>query len=164
MFEIIYKIVLREYDDFAGQNGFLQIKFNDCYYGEMFPEGLYDIMDNVCLYNWLERFVRVYKHLQTNDYVVLSDVDSFNTWIEFRRKDNEVIVSIVNAEKKDGSKDIELDLVNLVAGRWINQVISYDEFQNEIYIKVGEYIKYITENNKEYDGFDDLMKEYTSIL
>ncbi|MBR1693099.1 MAG: hypothetical protein IJ711_10080 [Lachnospiraceae bacterium] len=164
MFEIIYKIVCSEYDDFAGENGFLQIKFNNFQYGEMYPEELYDIMDKVSLHDWIERLIRVAKYLRTNDYVALSDVESYNKWLEFKKKGQNVIVSIVKAKKAKGSKDVELDLQNSVAGEWTNQVISYDEFQSEIYVKGGEYIRFITENNKESNIFENLRKEYENIL
>ena len=35
MFELYYRVVHSEYDDFVGQNGFFQIKCNECKYGEM---------------------------------------------------------------------------------------------------------------------------------
>ena len=37
MFQLDYRIVHSEYDDFIGQNGFLQIKCNECKYGEIYP-------------------------------------------------------------------------------------------------------------------------------
>lgn len=36
MFKLDYRIVHSEYDDYIGQNGFLQIKCNGCMYGEMY--------------------------------------------------------------------------------------------------------------------------------
>ena len=163
MFEIDYKIICSDYDDFSGQNGFFKIKFNNFHYGEMYPEELSEVMDKVSLYDWIERLIRVLICLKTHDYVALSDVESYNKWIEFRRKDQNIIVSIVNAEKKDNTKDIEFDLQNSSAGEWTNQLISYDEFRNELFVKGKEYIKYITENNSENIDFEELQKVYESI-
>ena len=92
MFELNYRIVHSEYDDFIGQNGFFQIRCNECIYGEIYPKELETIMDKVSLYDWFERLARVIKYLMTKDYVALSDVESYNTWIEFRKKNEEVIV------------------------------------------------------------------------
>lgn len=86
MFTLDYRIVHSEYDDFIGENGFLQIKCNECKYGEMYPKELETIMDKVSLYDWFDRLVRVVKNLLTKDYVALSDVESYNTWIEFHKK------------------------------------------------------------------------------
>jgi len=163
MFELNYKIVCSDYDDFAGQNGFLKIKFNNFHYGEIYPEELSEVMDKVSLYDWIERLIRVLNSLKTHDYVALSDVESYNKWIEFRRNDKNVLVSIVNAEKKDGAKDIELDLQNPSAGEWTNQQISYEEFKNELSTRGREYIKYITENNPKDVIFEKLQEEYESI-
>ena len=131
MFELNYRIVHSEYDDFIGQNGFFQIKCNECIYGEIYPKELETIMDKVSLYDWFERLARVIKYLMTKDYVALSDVESYNTWIEFRKKNEEVIVSIVKAEKKEGSHDIEFVLKDPIAGEWEKQVIHYNQLKTE---------------------------------
>ena len=105
MFELYYRVVHSEYDDFVGQNGFFQIKCNECKYGEIYPKELETVMDKVSLYDWFERLARVIKYLSLKDYVALSDVESYNTWIEFRKTNEEVMVSIVKAEKEEGSHD-----------------------------------------------------------
>ena len=79
MFELNYRIVHSEYDDFIGQNGFFQIKCNECIYGEIYPKELETIMDKVSLYDWFERLARVIKYLMTKDYVAISDVESYIT-------------------------------------------------------------------------------------
>jgi len=149
MFQLDYRIVHSEYDDFIGQNGFLQIKCNACKYGELYPKELEMMMDKVSLYDWFERLIRVMKNLMTKDYVALSDVESYNTWIEFRRKNQEVVISIVKAEKKQGSQDIEFNLRNPIAGEWTNQVVSYSELKTEIIEKASQYIELITAGNAE---------------
>lgn len=79
MFELYYRVVHSEYDDFVGQNGFFQIKCNECKYGEIYPKELETVMDKVSLYDWFERLARVIKYLSLKDYVALSDVESYNT-------------------------------------------------------------------------------------
>lgn len=49
MFELDYRVVLNEYDDFVGQHGFFQIKCNDYIYGEMYPRAIEEFMDKVSL-------------------------------------------------------------------------------------------------------------------
>ena len=149
MFTVDYRIVHSEYDDFIGENGFLQIKCNEYKYGEMYPKELEAIMDKVSLYDWFDRLVRVVKNLMTKDYVVLSDVESYNTWIEFHRKNEEVVISIAKAEKEQGSRDIEFNLREPIAGEWADQAISFSQLKTEIIEKAREYIKIITANNAE---------------
>lgn len=149
MFTLDYRIVHSEYDDFVGENGFLQIKCNECKYGEMYPRELETIMDKVSLYDWFDRLVRVVKNLMTKDYVVLSDVESYNTWIEFLKKNEEVVISIVKAEKEQGSRDIEFNLKEPIAGEWAEQVISFSQLKTEIITKASQYIEIITVSNIE---------------
>ena len=149
MFILDYRIVHSEYDDFVGENGFLQIKCNECKYGEMYPKELETIMDKVSLCDWFDRLVRVVKNLITKDYVALSDVESYNTWIEFLKKNEEVVISIVKAEKKQGSRDIEFNLREPIAGEWTDQVISFSQLKTEIIEKAREYIEIITVSNTE---------------
>lgn len=149
MFKLDYRIVHSEYDDYIGQNGFLQIRCNGCTYGEMYPEELEMVMDKVSLHDWFDRLVRVLKNLMTKDYVALSDVESYNTWIEFKRKNEEVIISIIKAEKEQCSRDIEFNLREPIAGRWVDQVISYSQLKTEIIEKAREYIEFIVASNTE---------------
>lgn len=144
MFEINYQIVHSDYDDFVGQNGFFQIKCNEHDYGELYSKELESIMDTVSLYDWFERLLRVIKILSVNGYVVLSDVESYNTWIEFQKKNEEVTIGLLWAEKQN-LHDVELKLNGAVAGKWVNQTISYDQFRKEVINKIGTYIKYIVE-------------------
>ncbi len=149
MFTLDYRIVQSEYDDFVGENGFLQIQCNECKYGEMYPEELETIMDKVSLCDWFDRLVRVVKNLMTKDYVVLSDAESYNTWIEFLKKNEEVVISIVKAKKEQGSRDIEFYLRESIVGEWADQVISFSQLKTEIIEKAREYIEIITLSNKE---------------
>ncbi len=164
MFELDYRIVYSEYDDFTGQNGFFQIKCNDYSYGDMYPKELETFMDKVSLYDWFERFIKVCKNLTTKEYVALSDVESYNTWIEFQRRDEEVVISIVKAEKKQGSRDIEFYLGEPIEGEWVNQVNDFNLFRNEIISKAREYINYIVTNNTENLVIDKIERELKEIL
>lgn len=149
MFELNYRIVHTEYDDFKGQHGFFIIKCNEHIYGEMYPKEIEEIMDKVSLYNWFERLIRVIQVLNTETYVALSDVESYNTWIEFQKRNEQVIISIVTAEKPQGSSDIELGLKEPIAGEWINQTVDFDQFKTEIIEKAQKYMDYIFTNNSE---------------
>ena len=164
MFEIFYEIVCDEVDDFVGQNGFLQIRCNEFQYGEIYPKEIADIMDRDALFDWMERLIRVLIYLKTYNYVVLSDVESYNTWLEFKRDNDDLIVSVIEAEKNIGSKDIEFSVSNRKNGEWYGQRIHFNEFERELNIKVGNYIKYIKENNAINNDIESLQKKYDSIF
>lgn len=149
MFELNYRIVHSEYDDFVGQHGFFQIKCNDYTYGEIYPKDIEEVMDKDSLYDWFERFAKVVKSLMTKDYVALSDVESYNTWIVFQRRNEKVIISIVKANKEQGTRDIEFFLRDPEDGEWMNQTISFEQLRQEVIEKGREYIKNILLPNKE---------------
>lgn len=158
MFEINYRIVHCEYDDFDGQHGFFQIKCNGFSYGEIYPREIEMTMEKVSLINWFERLAKVIINLMTKEYVVLSDVESYNIWIEFQKKNEKVIISIVKVEKEQGSHDIEFSLKEKEHGEWMNQVIEFKQFKEEVIEKGNEYIKNIIVNSTE-NLFIDKLKQ-----
>lgn len=164
MFELNYRIVQSEYDDFLGQHGFFQIKCNGYDYGEIYPKEIETIMDKVSIFDWFERLAKVIKNLMEKDYVVLSDIESYNTWIEFCKKNEEVVISIVKAKKEQGSHDIEFSLNEREAGEWINQVVSFNQFKEEVVDKGKEYIKNIVETNIQNVLIDKIQQEFEEIL
>ena len=149
MFKINYRIVHSEYDDFIGQHGFFQIECNGYKYGEIYPKDLEAVMDKVPLYDWFERLVRVVKSLITKNYIALSDVESYNTWIEFYKKKENVAISVVKAEKMQGSQDIEFYLRDPIAGKWTDQIVSFRQLKREVVEKASKYIEIINISNTE---------------
>lgn len=163
MFELDYRIVHSEYDNFVGEHGFLQIKCNGYCYGEMYPKELEVVMDKVSLYDWFNRLTQVIKYLKTKEYVALSDTESYNTWIEFRREGEDVFISIIRAEKSQGSHDIEFTLKKVEHDEWMNQVTSFNQLKKEIFEKEEEYIRTITVKNIQNTLFDRKKKELEEI-
>lgn len=164
MFEIDYRIVLNEYDDFIGQHGFFQIKCNDYIYGEMYPKEIETVMDKGSLYDWFERLAKVINYLMTTEYVALSDVESFNTWIVFQKRNDKVIISILKEKKESGSQDIEFFLKNPESGEWVNQVVSFEQLRQEVIEKGRAYIKNILINNKENELVIEMQKKFEEML
>lgn len=164
MFELDYRIVHSEYDDFEGQHGFFQIRCNGYIYGEMYPKEIEEVMDKVSLYDWFQRLVKVIKNLMAQDYVALSDVESYNTWIVFQKRNEKVIISIVKAKKEQGSHDIEFVLREPKDGEWANQTINFEQLKQEVIEKGREYVKNILSTNKENVLIDKIKQEFDEIL
>lgn len=162
MFELEYRIVLSDDDDFQGQNGFFQIKCNNYNYGEMYPKELEDVMDTVSLFDWFERLIMVVKYLMTEDYVVLSDVESYNVWIEFQKRNKDVTISVVKAEKEQGTQDIEFTLRSPIEREWTVSQICYNQLKLEVVEKAREYIAYIAALNK--NSVIDKIEQLKEIL
>lgn len=158
MFKLDYRIINNEYDDFWGENGFFQLTCNGFLYGEMYPSELNDIMDQEALFDWFERLIRVIENLNKKNYIVLSDVETYNTWLEFKREGEDLVISIVKAQKVIGSQDIEYHLENIQPGEWINQKVKFREFKEEILRKSKEYIEKVIYKNSECKYFSELRE------
>ena len=147
MFKINIKIINNEYDDFAGESGFIQIKCNDKLYGEIWSEELADIMSQEYIFDWLNRLKQGLEILKRRDYVLIADIESYNTWIELKRNRDSLIFSIVKGETPDGSTDIEFHADNIVPGAWTDQKILFEEFETEVNNTIADYMHYIETHN-----------------
>ena len=121
-------------------------------------------MEKVSIYDWFERMAKVSRYLTVKNYVALSDVESYNTWIVFKKIDEKVIISILKTAKEQGSHDIEFFLKDPVAGEWIDQVVSFEQLQQEVIEKGRRYIKDIMENNEEKELVVKIKKSFEEIL
>lgn len=150
MVELIYRVVCNVTNEqMRGMEGFFQIKINGNTYGEIYPRELEDIMDKVSVYDWFERLLRVTKKLQEQTYIILSDTESYNRWIEFIMNDEDIVtVSIIKAEKIIGSQDIEYVCPdNKEYVEWDHQRISYVDLKEEIINKSSQYVEVLLNEN-----------------
>lgn len=146
MFKIDYRIINHAYDDFYGENGFFQMNCNDFLYGDMYSRDIERFMFTISIIDWFERFIRVAESLFEHPLVALSDVESYNTWIVFeRRNNNDITVSIKKGEKKDGTQDIEFAIENVKHGEWEDQNVDFHQMRQEICLKANEYFDEILE-------------------
>ncbi|MFW5670293.1 MAG: hypothetical protein ACOCM4_13855 [Acetivibrio ethanolgignens] len=139
MFQLNYRIVKTEYDDFIGQNGFFQISCNDFTYGEIYDFKLEEIMDKEPLYDWFERIIRTVKELEVRNRVFLSDTESYNTWIEFRKEHDFVTIGLATTETKIGLMDIEFNLDKIESRNLEGQTVNFQQLKSEIIKKGTEY-------------------------
>ena len=140
MFNINYQIVRTAVDDFPGQNGFFQIECNGYTYGENYPSDIADKLIPDDLYDWFTRIVDIMLILRQRNYVLLSDIESYNRWIEFVKDNEEIIISIKLSVGWPGSQCIEYSLPNAKPGEWIGQKIPVQQFEHEIISKAEEYV------------------------
>jgi len=143
MFEIIYKIINKDYEqDIKGTEGFFQIRCNEKMYGEFYSAEIEKFMDTVEISRWMNWFLQIVYDLRSKNYILLSDIESYNTWIEFKRKDDIVLVSIISADKPQGSTAIEYEhMPNTTYPDWNNEEISYYQFECEVIKKAKKYLK-----------------------
>lgn len=143
MFEIIYKIINKDYEqDIKGTEGFFQIRCNEKIYGKFYPTDIEQFMDTVEISRWMIWFLQIVYDLRSKKYILLSDIESYNTWIEFKRKNDIVLVSIIHADKPQGSTAIEYEhMPNTTYPYWSNEEISYYQLECEVIKKAKKYSK-----------------------
>ena len=154
MIECVYIVICNDEEKIRGMEGFFQISINGNTYGEIYSKELESIMHKVSIYDWFERLLRVIKMLQKQNYIVLSDTESYNRWIEFINNKDIITVSIISSEKIIGSKDIEYMCPrNKQYVEWDSQEISYTDLKEEIVKKSLQYLQVLLDEN---NGFMSL--------
>ena len=74
-------------------------------------------------------------------YVALSDVESYNTWIEFKKINNNLIVSIIENEQKNQYGYIVTEpFTRCTYSDWNNVTITLNEFKSELIRKTQSYL------------------------
>lgn len=98
------------------------------------------------------------------EYVALSDVESYNTWIEFQKRNEQVVIGIVKAKKEQGSHDIEFKLKQAEPGEWDGQVSSFYQFKKEVTAKGKAYIGDIVAINARNIQIEKIEKVFEEII
>ena len=143
MFQINYRIVNEEWEDFPGQCGFFQIQCNDCRYGEIYAREIESFIGKDDLDWWFERLTQVARHLLTKEYVALHDMESYNSWIEFRRNKDDLSIHLIEALPPNGTHGIEFELDGIEQREWGNQHVSFLQFKREVVEKTTLYLNEI---------------------
>lgn len=158
MFEILYRITdktdelitLDENFDGGGDiEGFFAINVNGNFYGHYHGNPLKEGEEGWdLLTGWFARLILAYQKLCDSDYVAVNNIESYNSWIEFKRKQEWIIVSIVEVEKPSGTMEVELiPLKKIVYGEWHSESIKLTEFHDELVNKASMYLDEIHEIN-----------------
>lgn len=160
MFEIKFRItdelgIIGDWDadtfDREGDlEGFFAINFNGHLYGYHHENELQEgEVGFELLTHWFEMLIKVYINLNNSKYVALSDIESYNTWLEFKLEDGELLVSVIENENKAGlGAIITSPFETYTYSDWKNVQVSKAEFKNELVIKANEYINSVGNINQ----------------
>ncbi len=141
--------------------GYIEIEVNDKKYGYCPKQPLAPEETGLdLLTDWFEELIDVLIKLKQNHkYIALYAIDTFATWIEFKRlHDEHVNISVIEFKAPDGT-----DLViteepkTATPSDWSNEIITFDELRNEILIKVNQYINELCAINKSFSTSQTLM-------
>jgi len=154
MFEILYRITdKRDYLESLGEKsfdlggdvlGFFALNVNGYHFGHYHN---YPLKPDECdwekITNWLLLLTYVYKELNHSGYALLDIVDSFNTWLEFKKNKDEVVINIIKAEKEEGDYS-EIRLIPLDKfeyGDWYIQSVKLGKVHEELVKRQNEAIR-----------------------
>jgi len=134
----------REFDMGGDLEGFFELDFDGHTYGYCHNRPLQEGERGFeLLTNWFSSLLSAYLALHEADYAAISDIESFNTWIELKTDPNNpfnLSASVIRAKKWDGSTYIATrPITNYTYGEWRGVVISQKEFRSESVIKSLRY-------------------------
>ena len=160
MFEISYRISLKWYDNFIGEDGYYKMRWHDKTYGEIFPEELDGIMGIEYLYDWFKSMTSLALVLAEKNYAAWNDIESPCLWIEFVKKGEQLFIRLVRADKQmKGRLDYvvhHLENIEYMDVSEQNQPINYVEFVDELLLKCGAYLKELELLNHAGQGIEEI--------
>ena len=100
MFKIEYRIVISEFEDeISGMDGFIKFSENNHSYGDIYPKEIEQYMGMESIYYWFIYFMQAIIGLENKDYVLISDIESYNILIQIERNRDVVYISVIRTDK-----------------------------------------------------------------
>ncbi|MBP1042364.1 hypothetical protein I6N95_15190 [Vagococcus sp. BWB3-3] len=153
MFEINFKIVeTEESEAFIGEYGYFSFTIDNENYGMIIEEEIEDF--SVSLYDWFFSYLKSLEILETENYVLINDIESFNVWIEMCRDKEIVSVSKVSRDKVEQGGWVRREKLSDVDYKfWKDKKVLFSDFRTEILEKSAVYLADLIklnslENNK----------------
>lgn len=159
MFEINYRIIidverwasfdLKQIENEGGIKGFFQLVFNAEEYGYYHNRKLaldeqgFDIIST-----WFDNLLEVCLLLDSSEYVALKDIESYNTWLEFIPKGDQISVSLMKSDSFSKDFIILQPLNNSTYPKWKNTLISGKVFKLKLIQRTKDFIEELSTINK----------------
>jgi hypothetical protein len=161
MFKINYRITekeksllkdLSEQDLYDGGHieGFFEIIVNNEHYGYYKSDNLHSDEEGFdLLTTWFGGLLETLILLRNNNtYVALSDIDSYNIWLEFKKVNNDfVLISVIKGEKIGLDQVITKPPKNKTYSDWKEEKIFYKEMCYEVLNKANKFITEVSKIN-----------------
>lgn len=163
MFKIRYRIFEEEeVEDYEiyGEYGYFELTIVDETYGVFILEDI-DVF-SVSIYWWFYYLLEALGKLRNCMYVLISDIEKSNTWIELKHETDILNISKVSADKPIGSTAVECVVMpNLKYEYWKDKKILFEDFKFEVLSKAKEYLEDIkllnTKNHSQIHNFELLI-------
>ena len=84
---------------------------------------------------WFEYLTTIVKEIKKHGYALLNEIESYNTWIEFIYKENDIELSIIRVENCTEGPYLSFEDIlpsEREYGEWKKEKVSFEEFSNEL--------------------------------
>ncbi|GGD03845.1 hypothetical protein [Enterococcus wangshanyuanii] len=166
MFEIKFKIFENdELEKFTGEYGYFSFNIDNESYGILLEEEI-DVF-SVSVYDWFTSFLKCLEVLETENYVLINDIESFNTWIEICKDKDIVSISKISGDKIGQGGLVRTEkLPDADYKFWKDKKVPFSDFKTEILGKSEEYLADLIKLNPLQNNYvhelDDLIKKLRS--
>ena len=95
---------------------------------------------------WFEYLTTIVKEIKKHGYALLNEIESYNTWIEFIYKENDIELSIIRVEKWNECGLLSFERIlppEIEYGEWKKERITFDEFSNEVINAADRFLRTI---------------------
>ena len=95
---------------------------------------------------WFEHLTAIVKKIKKHGYALLNEIESYNTWIEFIYKENDIELSIIRVEKWNECGLLSFERIlppEIEYGEWKKERITFDEFSNEVINAADRFLRTI---------------------
>ena len=95
---------------------------------------------------WFEQLTAIVKEIKKYGYVLLNDIETYNTWIEFIYKENFIELSIIRVENcTEGPYFSFEDILpsERAYGEWKKEKIAFEEFSSEVTKTADSFLRTI---------------------
>ncbi|MBL1230951.1 hypothetical protein IW492_17120 [Enterococcus sp. BWB1-3] len=140
MFEIDFTVFENdESENFVGEYGYFSFTIDNEKYGIMIEEEIDDF--SVSVYDWFTSFLKSLEILKKEDYVLINDIESFNTWIEMYRNDEIISISKVSGDKVEQGGWVRTEKLSDANYKfWKDKKVLFSDFRAEILEKSEKYL------------------------
>lgn len=147
--EYLKSLDAKLFDNESDLEGFFALNFDGNLYGYYHNNPLKENERGTELItNWFVSLLQAFLVFQKTKYVAVNDIESFNTWIEFKMEEDQILVSIVEAEKEDGSMEFRtVPFERFNYGRWKNIRLDVKEYHNQLVLSTSRYLTEISNIN-----------------
>lgn len=99
MFAISYRIINYTDELPIGSDGYIRFDCGKYHYGEIYPPELDLVMDISSIYGWIQALIKAAVLMNEEiPYVLIRDIESYNTYLQFRYQGNQIAIGIVRAD------------------------------------------------------------------